>query len=240
MKIKLSKSQWEKIGQNTGWKSIDPADRLDSDVGGGFLTPDEEEIALLGEEDPEFTLINVVEIPTVEVNAYIKGYEAGYCRKLDKDFISFNPYRLDTDNGRKLFDVFREGEEDALAGKPPKEGYKVDFEFLKYLPKTRKAKSIRILKIAQEFKVVKDVEKLNDRELARALRDAIIAEEGAIKQYEVIADATSNETIKKIVNDLAGEEKVHVGELHKLISMIDKDEKPLLEKGDKEAEEKSE
>lgn len=241
MKIKLSKKQWEETGRKAGWKSIDPSERLDSDIEGGFLTPDEEEIALLGEEDPEFTTINGVEIPSVEVNAYVKGYEEGYKQKLDKDFVPMNPYRLDTDQGIKLFDIFKEGEKDALSDKPPKEGYKVDLEFIRSLPKTRKAKSIKtikILKIAQELKAVKTLDKLNDRELARALRDAIIAEEGAIKQYEVIVDSTDNEKIKKVVQDLADEEKIHVGELHKLISMIDKDEKPLIDKGEKEAEEK--
>ena len=238
MKIKLSKKQWEKIGQNTGWQSIDPTDRLDGDLGGGFLSPDEEEIALQGADDPEFTTINGVEVPTVEVNAYVSGYEDGYREKLDKDFQPMNPYRLDTENGTKLFDLFREGEKDALTGKPPREGYKVDLEFVKYLPKTRKAKSIRILKIAQELQVVKDIEKLNDRELSRAIRDAIIAEEGAIKQYEVVADATDNEVAKKTLQEIADEEKVHVFELQKLLEDMLKDEKNFKEEGSKEVEDK--
>lgn len=95
---------------------------------------------------------------------------------------------------------------------------------------------ITMPKTAQNLEVVKTPEKFDDRELSRALRDAIIAEEGAIKQYEVAADATDNAKVKEVLNDIANEEKVHVGELQKLLNDLLPDEEKLLEDGEKEVE----
>lgn len=91
-------------------------------------------------------------------------------------------------------------------------------------------------KKAQNLEVVKTPEQFTDRELTRALRDAIIAEEGAIKQYETVADATDNEKVKKVLQDIANEEKVHVGELQKLLSILLPDEEKHLEDGSQEVE----
>jgi rubrerythrin len=91
---------------------------------------------------------------------------------------------------------------------------------------------------AQNLEVVKTPEALTDRELTRAIRDAIIAEEGAIKQYETVVDATSNEVAKKVLTSIADEERIHVGELQKLLNDILPDEKDKLEEGAKEVEDK--
>ena len=89
-------------------------------------------------------------------------------------------------------------------------------------------------KVAQNLDVVKTPEKFTDRELTRAIRDAIIAEQGAIKQYEAVVDATDNEKVKKVLQSVANEEKVHVGELQKLLNDLLPDEEELLEDGAKE------
>ena len=91
-------------------------------------------------------------------------------------------------------------------------------------------------KTAQELQVVKTPEKFTDRELTRALRDAIIAEEGAVKQYETVVDASNNEDVKKVLQSIADEEKVHAGELQKLLDILLSDERELLDKGAKEVE----
>jgi rubrerythrin len=91
-------------------------------------------------------------------------------------------------------------------------------------------------KKAQNLEVVKTPEKLTDRELTRAIRDAIIAEEGAIKQYETVADAADNAKVKEVLQDISNEEKVHVGELQTLLSMLLKDEQGFLDDGAKEVE----
>ena len=92
------------------------------------------------------------------------------------------------------------------------------------------------LKEAQNLEVVKTPEKLTDRELTRALRDAIMAEEGAIKQYESVVDATDNADVKKVLQAIADEERVHVGEIQKLLSILLKDEQGFLDDGAKEVE----
>lgn len=99
-------------------------------------------------------------------------------------------------------------------------------------------KLIMFPKKAQNLEVVKTPEKLTDRELTRAIRDAIMAEEGAIKQYESVVDATDNETAKKVLQSVADEEKVHVGELQKLLDELLPDEEEFLSDGEKEVEDK--
>jgi len=89
-------------------------------------------------------------------------------------------------------------------------------------------------KSAQELQNVKTPEDLTDRELTRALRDAIVGELGAIKQYEVIVDGSTNEDVKEVLQKIANEEKVHIGELQKLLSELLSDEDGFLEDGAKE------
>jgi len=101
-------------------------------------------------------------------------------------------------------------------------------------------KLILFPKKAQNLDVVKTPEKFDDRELTRALRDAIIAEEGAIKQYEAAADATDNEKVKSTLNKIAEEERVHVGEIQTLLNDLLPDEKEFLEEGEKEVDGKNE
>jgi len=97
-------------------------------------------------------------------------------------------------------------------------------------------KLIMFPKKAQNLEVVKTPEKLTDRELTRALRDAIMAEEGAIKQYESVVDATDNAKAKEVLTSISNEERVHVGELQKLLSILLPDEQKLLDDGAKEIE----
>lgn len=73
-----------------------------------------------------------------------------------------------------------------------------------------------------------------DREI---LRVAVIAELDAISLYEQLAAATNNEGIKKILLDVAKEEKTHVGEFQTLLLKEDKEQVEELEKGKEEVEE---
>ena len=86
----------------------------------------------------------------------------------------------------------------------------------------------------------KTVQTERDRQEARPFlegRIAIIAEEGAIKQYELFKDSIDDEKIKSVLTKLSEEERVHVGELQKLLSDVLPDEQELLDKGAKEVEE---
>jgi len=73
--------------------------------------------------------------------------------------------------------------------------------------------------------------KLNDRELGRALRLALSAEEEAIHLYEALADASDNELVNAVLQDIANEEKVHVGEFQRLLKVLFSDEERWLTKG---------
>jgi rubrerythrin len=73
-----------------------------------------------------------------------------------------------------------------------------------------------------------------DKEILRA---AIIAELDAINLYEQMADITRNRNIKKLLLDIAREEKTHVGEFEAFLLMEDKQQEKELEEGKKEVEE---
>lgn len=78
---------------------------------------------------------------------------------------------------------------------------------------------------------------MSPREIARAIRLSISAEHDAAHLYEVIADSTTDERVKKVMQDIANEEKVHVGEFEKLLGLIDKEDPGFIEEGKKEVEE---
>ncbi len=69
------------------------------------------------------------------------------------------------------------------------------------------------------------------------LRAGIIAELDAINLYEQMASMTDNEDIKKVMKDIAREEKTHVGEFQTLLLMLDKQQVKELEEGREEVEE---
>ena len=84
------------------------------------------------------------------------------------------------------------------------------------------------------IKLEKVPKKNLDREI---LRVAVIAELDAISLYEQLAAATDNNDIKKILLDVAKEEKTHVGEFQTLLLKEDKQQVEELEKGKEEVEE---
>ena len=73
-----------------------------------------------------------------------------------------------------------------------------------------------------------------------ALRLAIIAELDAISLYEQLSNMVSKEDLKKVLLDVAREEKTHVGEFQALLLKYDKDQVKELENGRKEVEELTE
>ena len=69
------------------------------------------------------------------------------------------------------------------------------------------------------------------------LRAAIIAELDAINLYEQMAAMATNNNIKKVLLDVAKEEKTHVGEFQSLLLREDKEQEKELEEGRKEVKE---
>jgi rubrerythrin len=85
---------------------------------------------------------------------------------------------------------------------------------------------------------IENVEKkLLDREILRA---AIIAELDAVNLYEQLAAVASNENIRKVLLEVAREEKTHVGEFQALLLKEDVEQVQELEKGKKEVKELTE
>jgi len=82
--------------------------------------------------------------------------------------------------------------------------------------------------------------KMNTRELTRALRLDIAAEQEAIHLYEAQADATNDQLASRVLQDLADEERVHVGELQKLLNIVLENEEVLFEEGLSEVSEMAE
>jgi uncharacterized protein len=79
--------------------------------------------------------------------------------------------------------------------------------------------------------------KLTERELARALRMALAAEEEAIHLYEALADAAENELAKAVLQEVAGEERVHAGEFLRVLGLLLSDEDNRLREGAAEVDE---
>jgi len=73
-----------------------------------------------------------------------------------------------------------------------------------------------------------------DKEILRA---GMIAELDAVSLYEQLAAMANSEMIKKVMLDVAREEKTHLGEFQALLLKIDEEQSKELEEGKKEVEE---
>lgn len=69
------------------------------------------------------------------------------------------------------------------------------------------------------------------------LRLGIIAELDAINLYEQLAIKTKDNKIKKVLLDIAKEEKTHTGEFQALLLKLDKEQVKELKEGEKEVKE---
>jgi len=86
-----------------------------------------------------------------------------------------------------------------------------------------------------------NLEKLNQENLDREiLRVGILAELDAINLYEQMTAMTQDSEIKRILLDIAKEEKTHVGEFQALLLKRDQQQVKELEEGRKEVEELNE
>ena len=81
--------------------------------------------------------------------------------------------------------------------------------------------------------------KLSARELTRAIRLSLSAEEEAVHLYEALADAADNELAKAVLQDIANEERVHVGEFQRLLKILLPDEETYLQDGAAEVDDKA-
>ena len=74
-------------------------------------------------------------------------------------------------------------------------------------------------------------ELMSPQEMLNALRLSMMGELEAIVTYESQAAACDDPVVSKLLRSIADEERVHVGELQRLIQYLDGRESELLAKG---------
>jgi uncharacterized protein len=79
--------------------------------------------------------------------------------------------------------------------------------------------------------------KLGKEELVRALRLDLAAEHEAVHLYLAHADATDDPLADAVLRDIADEERKHIGEFQRLISILTGDEQQLTDAGAREVDE---
>ena len=79
--------------------------------------------------------------------------------------------------------------------------------------------------------------KLTHEELIRAIRLNIAAEHEAIHLYMAHAEATDHPLAKKVLIDIANEEREHAGEFNRLLEILTGDEADWLAAGRQEVDE---
>jgi len=83
-----------------------------------------------------------------------------------------------------------------------------------------------------------DLSKVKKEDIDREILWAgMIAELDAINFYEQMAGLTENEDIRKVLLDIAKEEKTHMGEFQVLLLKEDEEQKEELKEGEEEVEE---
>ena len=82
--------------------------------------------------------------------------------------------------------------------------------------------------------------KLTKEELIRAIRMDLAAEEEAVHVYMAHAEATDDPLVKKVLMDIANEERIHAGEFLRLLQILTGDEDEYLRKGAEEVDEMAE
>ena len=78
---------------------------------------------------------------------------------------------------------------------------------------------------------------MTHEELVRAMRLNVAAEEEATFVYMAHAEATDHPLAKKVLIDIANEERVHIGEFNRLIQILTGDEEQFLAEGAAEVDE---
>jgi rubrerythrin len=83
-----------------------------------------------------------------------------------------------------------------------------------------------------------DLNKVRKEDLDREiLRVGMIAELDAVNLYEQLAAMASSSKMKRMLFDIAKEEKTHMGEFQAMLLSLDKEQASELKKGKKEVDE---
>ncbi|MFA5405819.1 MAG: ferritin family protein [Candidatus Nanoarchaeia archaeon] len=80
-----------------------------------------------------------------------------------------------------------------------------------------------------------DLKKVSSNSIDKeVLRLGMIAELDAVSLYEQLAAMATNNKVKKVLLDIAKEEKTHMGEFQTLLLGLDKEQEQELKNGEKE------
>lgn len=79
--------------------------------------------------------------------------------------------------------------------------------------------------------------KLSHEELVRAIRFSIASEFEAIQLYEQLKESIDNDKAKNLLDEIAEDEKVHVGNFLHLLKILAPEEKEFYKQGSQEAQE---
>lgn len=90
---------------------------------------------------------------------------------------------------------------------------------------------------ADPFSGIIPERKLSNEELVRAIRLNIAAEHEAIHLYMAHAEATDHPLARKVLIDIANEERVHIGEFERLLEILTGDEDQWVAEGREEVDE---
>jgi len=83
-----------------------------------------------------------------------------------------------------------------------------------------------------------DLKKVQKKDLDKEiLRLGMIAELDAVSLYEQLAAMTQNRQMKRVLLDIAKEEKTHMGEFQALLLKLDREQVKELKEGEKEVKE---
>jgi rubrerythrin len=86
--------------------------------------------------------------------------------------------------------------------------------------------------------IPKSLAKVRPEEINKEiLRTGMIAELDAVSLYEQLAAMATNPDIKKVLADIAKEEKTHMGEFQTLLLRLDREQAEENEEGRKEVQE---
>jgi rubrerythrin len=75
------------------------------------------------------------------------------------------------------------------------------------------------------------IKPLSNDELVQAIRVDITGEYEAIIGYEAHSMATNDERVKKVLQNIANEERKHVGQLEQLVALLNPQEAQSIEQG---------
>ena len=78
---------------------------------------------------------------------------------------------------------------------------------------------------------------LSHQELVRAIRFSIASEFEAIQFYEQLLDSIEDKNAKKLLAEIAGDEKEHVGNFLTLLKLLSPEEEKFYKEGIEEARE---